>query len=71
MAIADSLEDPVLIVHSEEAAIPQGAKEFYSRLSGEKEQLWLEGVTQFDFYDNPEAIATASDTAVRHFAQTL
>ena len=71
MAIADNLSDPVLIVHSEAAAIPQGAKEFYSRLPGEKEQLWLEETTQFDFYDNPEAIATASDTVVQHFAQTL
>ena len=71
VAIADNLNKPVQIVHSEEAAIPQGTKEFYSRLPGEKEQLWLEGVTQFDFYDSPEAIATASDTVVRHFAQTL
>ena len=71
VAIADNLNKPVQIVHSEEAAIPQGAKEFYERLPGEKEQLWLEGVTQFDFYDSPEAIATASDTVVQHFAQTL
>ncbi|MGL6339160.1 MAG: alpha/beta hydrolase, partial [Waterburya sp.] len=34
--IADNLNKPVQIVHSEAAAIPQGAKEFYSRLSGEK-----------------------------------
>ena len=71
VAIADDLNDPVLIVHSEAAAIPQGAKEFYSRLPGEKEQLWLDGVSQFDFYDSPEAIATASKAIVEHFEQTL
>ena len=71
VSIADNLNKPVQIIHSQEAAIPQGAEEFYSRLPGEKEQLWLEGVTQFDFYDSPEAIATASDTVDRHFAQTL
>jgi len=51
--IADNLTKPTLIVHSEAAAIPQGAKEFYNRLSGEKNQLWLENITQFDFYDSP------------------
>ena len=71
IAIADNLEDPVLIVHSEEAAIPQGAKEFYSRLPGEKEQLWLEETTQFDFYDSPEAIAVASEAVSEYFQQTL
>ena len=60
-----------MIVHSEAAAIPQGAKEFYSRLSGDKAQLWLENTTQFDFYDNFKAIATASDAVAQHFAQTL
>ena len=71
MAIADNIDDPVLIVHSEAAAIPQGAKEFYQRLPGQKEQLWLENTTQFDFYDSPEAIATAGDAAAEHFEQTL
>jgi uncharacterized protein len=69
--IADSLTKPVLIVHSEAAAIPQGAKEFYNRLPGEKNQLWLENTTQFDFYDSPEAVTTASDAVVEHFKQIL
>ena len=60
-----------MIVHSEAAAIPQGAKELYSRLSGEKDQLWLDGVSQFDFYDFPEAVATASDAVTEHFTKTL
>ena len=71
VSIADELNKPVQIVHSEAAAIPQGASEFYSRLPGEKEQLWLDGVSQFDFYDSPEAIATASEAIVKHFEQTL
>jgi uncharacterized protein len=71
VAIADNLNKPVQIVHSEAAAIPQGAKEFYNRLSGEKNQLWLENITQFDFYDNPEAVTTASDAVAEHFKQTL
>jgi uncharacterized protein len=69
--IADNLTKPVLIVHSQVAAIPQGAKEFYNRLPGEKNQLWLENTTQFDFYDSPEAVTTASDAVAEHFKQTL
>lgn len=71
ITIADRLTKPVMIVHSQEAAIPQGAKEFYSRLSGAKKQLWLNDVTQFDFYDSPEAVTTASDAVVEYFEETL
>ena len=71
ISTADDLDKPVMIIHSEAAAIPQGAKEFYSRLPGEKDQLWLEGVTQFDFYDSPEAFTTASDAVTEYFEQTL
>lgn len=68
---ADRLTKPVLIVHSEAAAIPQGAKEFYQRLSGQKKQLWLENITQFDFYDSSVAVTTASDVVAEYFGQTL
>jgi uncharacterized protein len=69
--IADSLTKPFLMVHSEAAAIPQGAKAFYNRLAGEKNELWLENTTQFDFYDSPQAVTNASDAVAEHFKQTL
>lgn len=71
IATADELNKPVKIIHSEAAAIPQGAQEFYSRLSGEKNELWLEDVSQFDFYDSPEVVTTASDAIAKYFEQTL
>ncbi|MEM8672519.1 MAG: hypothetical protein AAGF83_01410 [Cyanobacteria bacterium P01_G01_bin.67] len=71
ISTADELNKPVKIIHSEEAAIPQGAKEFYSRLSGEKDELWLDGVTQFDFYDSPQAVANVSDAVTEYFEETL
>ena len=71
ISTADRLDKPVMIVHSEAAAIPQGAQEFYSRLSGEKEELWLDDITQFDFYDSPEAVTTASDAVAKYFEQIL
>ena len=71
IAIADNLTKPVLIVHSEAAAIPQGAHEFYNRLPGEKEELWLANTTQSDFYDSPEAVANASDAVAKHLERSL
>ena len=71
ISTANELNKPVKIVHSEAAAIPQGTKEFYSRLSGEKDALWLGNTTQFDFYDNPETVATASDAVTEYFEKTL
>lgn len=62
---------PVAIVHSEAAAIPQGAKAFYARHRGPKKQLWLDNVSQFDFYDRAAPVEAAADFAADHFAETL
>jgi len=57
---ASKLDSDVLIVHSEAAAIPHGAKEF-SQKAGEKvKALWLENVSQFDFYDQPGPVSAAA-----------
>lgn len=66
---APGIKQPLLIVHSEAAAIPQGAKRFYAGLSAGKDALWLEGVTQFDFYHRPDAVITASDSVTDFFAR--
>ena len=68
---ADDLEKPTLLVHSEAAAIPQGAREYARRMGRNITELWLENVTQFDFYDDPNAVKTASDAVAAHFGQTL
>ncbi len=71
ITIAENLIKPVLIIHSEDAAIPQGAKAFYQSLSGEKSQIWLESTTQFDFYDSPEAVSMASYEVAAYFEKIL
>lgn len=72
IAIADELSDtPVQIVHSESAAIPEGAHRFFDRLTGPKSELWLDDVTQFDFYDRDAAVTRSSDTVAQHFTGTL
>jgi hypothetical protein len=62
---------PVAIIHSEAAAIPQGARSFYAKLAGPKRELWLENVSQFDFYDQAQPVSRAADFVAAHFASTL
>ncbi len=68
---ADRLEKPTLLVHSEAAAIPQGAHEYASRMGENATEIWLSDITQFDFYDHPETVETSADAVAEHFTQTL
>ncbi|MEM8580518.1 MAG: alpha/beta hydrolase [Pseudomonadota bacterium] len=65
------LDKPLAIVHSESAAIPQGVQTFLSGFAGEVTTQWLEDVTQFDFYDNPEDVTRAANTVAEHFRSGL
>ncbi|RWE56484.1 hypothetical protein [Mesorhizobium sp.] len=44
---------------------------FYARLTGPKQELWLDNVTQFDFYDRAALVKAASDAVAAHFSATL
>ncbi|MEM7022386.1 MAG: dienelactone hydrolase family protein [Pseudomonadota bacterium] len=63
------LDKPLVTVHSEAAAIPDGVRAFVKGLAGEATQIWLEDVTQFDFYDNPEDVRRAADVVADHFGK--
>ena len=65
---ARTFDKPLTIVHSDAAAIPDGVRSFIQQMTGEATQAWLEDVTQFDFYDDPEAVQTASNKVAAHFA---
>jgi hypothetical protein len=70
VALAPEVMVPTLIVHSEEAAIPDGARRFYEGLRCPKEIVWMTG-TQFDFYDQPETVDHAVARAAEHLSSTL
>ncbi|WP_350284328.1 alpha/beta hydrolase [uncultured Croceitalea sp.] len=55
---AKNIDTPTLIVHSDNSALPQNAKDFYNNLKGEKELAWLEG-DHFDFYDQKSKVDEA------------
>ncbi|MBD2842143.1 alpha/beta hydrolase [Erythrobacter sp. KMU-140] len=67
---ASGINEPTLIVHSEAAAIPDGAKEFYESLTAPKSQVWLDGVTQFDFYDQANGVDPAIEAVTAHFERS-
>jgi fermentation-respiration switch protein FrsA (DUF1100 family) len=68
---APRLRQPFLMVHSNAAAIPQGARRFYGRVTAPKSELWLDKVGQLDFYDRAEPVTRAADAVAAHFARTL
>jgi dienelactone hydrolase len=70
ISLAPRITQPTVLVHSEDAAIPDGARRFHAGLAGPKDILWSQG-TQFDFYDQEPQVSLAADTAAAHFGRTL
>ena len=67
---APQITAPTLIVHSEEAAIPDGARRFHQALTSPKEIIWTAGI-QFDFYDRDPQVGVAVDRGVEHLRAYL
>ncbi|MGK6355711.1 hypothetical protein ACMGDH_10860 [Sphingomonas sp. DT-207] len=64
---ASAIEVPVLVVHSDQAAMPHLARRFLAEVRGRKSELWLTSANHVDFYDNPRLIAAAADAIAAHF----
>jgi uncharacterized protein len=67
LGAADTIQVPVLIVHSEQALAPDLAHAFHAALNTPKEELWLRSHGQIDFYDDPQLIAPATDAVAAFF----
>ncbi|HZP14954.1 MAG TPA: alpha/beta hydrolase [Nocardioides sp.] len=70
VGLAPHVTVPTLIVHSPDAAVPDGARRFYEGLGGPKEIVWTTG-TQVDFYDQQPNVGLALDHATSHFSTYL
>ena len=68
---ADVQDTPVLLVTSESSALPAGAKAYMERMGDGVKAVWLDGVTQFDFYDRPDAVTASADAAAAHFRDNM
>jgi len=71
ISIADRLRKPTLAVHSQAAVIPQGITEFARRMGPWAEVVWLDGVSQFDFYDRPEPVTQAVAAVAAHLGKVF
>ena len=60
------IEQPVFIVHSESGAVPQGTKDFYGLLKGEKEIKWLNDFNQQQLYHEELAVNSAIEEVVSY-----
>jgi fermentation-respiration switch protein FrsA (DUF1100 family) len=67
LAGAETQDKPVLMVASNAMALPDGAKAYLEQASDNVTAVWLEDVTQFDFYDVAEHVATAAKAVAQHF----
>jgi uncharacterized protein len=57
MPLAQQIQVPTLFVHSEQAAIPDGARQFFEAVpSANKQFAWLPERSQFDFYDQEATV---------------
>jgi len=68
---ATQLKQPLFIIHSNAAASPESVREYIAKVPAPVEQVWLDGVTQFDFYDQPAAVKAVSDAVAKFFSATL
>lgn len=70
IAVAPRCTAPTFMLHSPDAAVPDGARRFHEALTASKELQWTTG-TQFDFYDQKSTVAPALDSVRAHFERTL
>ncbi|NRA65652.1 MAG: alpha/beta hydrolase [Pseudobacteriovorax sp.] len=71
MASAKKLPGPILFVGSDAMALPKGAETYASLAKGKVTKVWLDNITQFDFYDQKNAVSRAVDSAHMHFTKYL
>lgn len=72
MPQAKNIKVPTLFIHSENAAIPDGAKQFFAAIPTAKKQIiWLPKATQFDFYDQLPVVNQSISLTVKHLKASL
>jgi len=68
---AANQDKAVLMVASEAMALPAGAHQYLETANNNVNAVWLDNVTQFEFYDQPQAINNAIEAITKHFATNL
>jgi hypothetical protein len=72
MPQAKQIKVPTLFIHSEKAAIPDGARRFFAAIPGkDKDIVWFPEAQQFDFYDQQATINQAVALTVKQLRTSL
>lgn len=72
MPVAQQVAVPTLFIHSEKAAIPDGARQFFAAIPVQDKQIhWLSDRTQFDFYDQETTVNESVALVVDHLKSTF
>jgi uncharacterized protein len=72
MPVAKQIEVPTLFIHSEKAAIPDGARHFFAAIPVQNKQMeWLSDRTQFDFYDREQTVNQSVQSIADRLKSTL
>lgn len=67
---AKQITVPTLFVHSDNSALADNVRKFYSQMPGQKDLFWTEG-DHADFYDNQQLVSKAMQAAADHFRRSL
>jgi uncharacterized protein len=70
MPAAEKITAPTLFVHSDNAASPASAREFYNRIKAPKDLIWTKD-GHFDFYDKEPVVSNTANSLAEHFQKTL
>ncbi len=65
------IDAATLVIHSDAALVPEGARRFHASLPGEKALHWMETRQHISFYDEAPVVDEAAAQAVAWFGRTL
>jgi uncharacterized protein len=69
---AQQIKVPTLFIHSQKAAIPDGARQFFAAIPAQNKQFaWLPDRSQFDFYDQQPTVEQSVTLIAEHLRSTL
>jgi hypothetical protein len=65
------IQAATLVIHSDAALVPEGARRFYASLPGEKRLHWMNTRQHISFYDEQPVVGEAADQAAAWFQAQL
>ncbi|MFD2166998.1 alpha/beta hydrolase [Thalassotalea euphylliae] len=68
---AATIDKPVLMVASKDMALPAGAEQYLEKAQDNVKAVWFDGYSQFDFYDQANAVSDAVNAIDQHFKTNL